>query len=56
MFDGFCAPSGQRVNPSPDPLPVPRWRLDEVLDMTYEEAVWWLEGANALEKEIFPDA
>ena len=33
-----------------------RWGLNEVLDMTYEEALWWLEGVNALEKEIFPDA
>jgi len=24
--------------------------------MPYEEALWWLEGANALERELFPDA
>jgi hypothetical protein len=32
-----------------------RWSLREVLDMTYDEALWWLDGANALEKDIFPD-
>jgi hypothetical protein len=29
-----------------------RWGLGEVLDLTYGEAIWWLEGANALEAEI----
>jgi len=32
-----------------------RWGLDEVLELTYGEALWWLEGANALEEEIAPD-
>ena len=29
-----------------------RWSLHEVLDMTYEEALWWLEGAAAIERDI----
>jgi hypothetical protein len=29
-----------------------RWSLNEVLDLPFEEALWWLDGANALEKEI----
>ena len=29
-----------------------RWGLNEVLDLSWDEALWWLEGANALEKAI----
>lgn|GEM_PF-2799473 len=29
-----------------------RWGLHEVLDLTYEEALWWLEGAATLEQDI----
>jgi hypothetical protein len=33
-----------------------RWGLNEVLGLSYAEAVWWLEGANALEAEIQENA
>jgi hypothetical protein len=29
-----------------------RWNLHEVLELSYDEAIWWLEGANALEAAI----
>jgi hypothetical protein len=29
-----------------------RWGLAEALDLNFEEALWWLEGANALEERI----
>ena len=29
-----------------------RWGLNEVLALSYGEALWWLEGAIALEEEI----
>jgi hypothetical protein len=29
-----------------------RWSLREVLALTYDEALWWLEGANELEEAI----
>lgn len=29
-----------------------RWGLNEALNLTYDEAVWWLEGAINLEREI----
>lgn len=29
-----------------------RWGLSEVLELRYEEALWWLDGANELEKKI----
>jgi hypothetical protein len=29
-----------------------RWGLSEVLELTYDDALWWLEGANELEAEI----
>jgi phage/plasmid primase-like uncharacterized protein len=34
---------------------VTRWGLNEVLDLTYDDALWWLEGANALEERIQSD-
>ena len=29
-----------------------RWGLNEALALSYEEAVWWLEGAKALEESL----
>jgi hypothetical protein len=29
-----------------------RWGRNEVLEMTYDEALWWLEGANELEAAL----
>ena len=29
-----------------------RWSRESILNLTYEEALWWLEGATELEKEI----
>ena len=29
-----------------------RWGMEELLSLAYDEAEWWLEGANALEEEI----
>jgi hypothetical protein len=29
-----------------------RWGRNEVLEMTYGEALWWLEGANVWEETL----
>ncbi len=29
-----------------------RWSLTEILSLEYQDAVWWLDGAIELEKEI----
>lgn len=29
-----------------------RWGRESILCLTYDEAEWWLEGANELEEEI----
>lgn len=29
-----------------------RWSRESILRLAYDEAEWWLEGANALEDEI----
>jgi hypothetical protein len=29
-----------------------RWGLHEVLELSFDEAVWWLEGVNALEEAL----
>lgn len=29
-----------------------RWARESMLRLAYDEAEWWLEGANALEEEI----
>lgn len=29
-----------------------RWDRESIERLSYDEAAWWLEGANALEEEI----
>lgn len=29
-----------------------RWGRESILRLTYDEAEWWIEGANDLEEEI----
>lgn len=53
MFDFGLQPSDEDIRAVTLALArLTRWSRSEILAMDYEEALWWLEGAAELEKEI----